>query len=111
VLTLIELISSGPVTLGASSLLNVSDIGSTPMTSGTFVLVNAAGGITGAFSNIAPGTTETVGNNAYTVNYGSGGDELTLTVSATPEPGSFGLLALAGIGLLKRRRRHAAGKI
>ena len=50
--------------------------------------------------------TEGTGPNQYQLSYtGGSGNDLVLTYNAIPEPSSMGLLALGGLGLLRRRRR------
>ena len=97
--------STGSVTLGGVAQLNVIDVGNTMLSSGTFVIVNAAGGVNGTFSGLADNSFYTAGQNTYTVSYDIP-DEVTLTV-ATPEPASISILGVASLSLLRRRRRRA----
>jgi fibronectin-binding autotransporter adhesin len=77
-------ISANGVTLASGSTITVTDSGTTVLTSGTvFVIINntASTPIAGRFSNLADGSTLTVGNNTYLVSYeGGSGNDLTLTV-------------------------------
>ena len=62
----------------------MTDSGTATLASGTaFILINntANSPIIGAFSNLADGSTLTVGSNTYLVSYEGGtGNDLTLTV-------------------------------
>lgn len=52
-------------------------------------------------------TTRTIGGGDYLINYADGGNFITLT--AVPEPGTFGLLGLALAGIIFRRVRKRRG--
>jgi fibronectin-binding autotransporter adhesin len=102
-----ELISTGLISLGGSSVLNVTDLGTTTSTSPTIVLIDAQGGLTGTFS-IA--NLPTNNGDAYTVAYVSDGSTDGMDVDlvvATPEPGSLGLLGVGGLMMMRRRRKSA----
>jgi hypothetical protein len=81
----------------------------------TFSLVSAGGELTGEFSNVAPGgrLVSEDGLSLFTVYYGEdspyGADLVVLSdFAAVPEPATLTLLALGGLGLLRRRRRKGA---
>ncbi len=72
------------VTIGSGATANIGDLGTGSLTSGTVLtLINntSAIPISGTFSNLADGSTLTVGSNTYLVSYEGGtGNDLTLTV-------------------------------
>jgi fibronectin-binding autotransporter adhesin len=72
------------VTIGSGATTNIADLGTGTLTGGTVLtLINntSAIPINGTFSNLADGSTLTVGTNTYLVNYEGGtGNDLTLTV-------------------------------
>jgi autotransporter-associated beta strand protein len=78
-----QVVATG-VTIGSGATINLSDLGNAVLTSGTvFTIINnkAAVPISGRFSNLADGSTMTVGSNTYRVSYEGGtGNDLTLTV-------------------------------
>jgi autotransporter-associated beta strand protein len=78
-----QVVASG-VTIGSGATINLSDLGNAVLTSGTvFTIINNKAGIpiSGTFSNLADGSTLTVGSNTYLVSYEGGtGNDLTLTV-------------------------------
>ncbi len=94
---------------GASDLLNVANltlagdlnltqmIATTP--SGTYVLANYSGTLSGTFANVSGIPL------GYQLNYGDGSnDQITLTV---PEPASvISLMGVGGMALLRRRKRR-----
>jgi autotransporter-associated beta strand protein len=67
-----------------NALFSISDLGNSTLPPGaTFTLISntAASSIAGTFSNLADGSTFTVGNNSFQVSYeGGDGNDLTLTV-------------------------------
>ena len=77
-------VSAKGVSLNAASQIALSDLGTAVLTSGTvFTIIDntAATPITGAFGNLANGSTVVVGSNTYLVSYTGGtGNDLTLTV-------------------------------
>jgi hypothetical protein len=72
------------VTITAGSTIAVADAGTMALPQGTvFTIINntAAIPVNGTFSNLANGSTLTVGSNTYLVSYtGGSGNDLTLTV-------------------------------
>jgi len=78
-----QVVATG-VTIGSGATINLSDLGNAVLASGTVLTVvnNKAGvPISGTFSNLADGSTLTVGSNTYLVSYEGGtGNDLTLTV-------------------------------
>jgi autotransporter-associated beta strand protein len=76
--------------------------------SGTYIIAEATGGITGFnsanFDIVA--SAGTVSSDTWTISESSNDEELILTATATPEPGSLGLLGVAALGLLRRSRRR-----
>jgi autotransporter-associated beta strand protein len=72
------------VTINSGAQFSFTDLGAGTLTSGTvFTVINntAATPIAGTFSNLADGSTFTVGSNTYKVSYEGGtGNDLTLTV-------------------------------
>jgi len=69
-------------------------------------LVNGAT-VTGTFNGLDEGTEFTDANGVYLweIHYGAGG--VTLKLAYLPEPATLTLLALGGLGLLRRRRRKS----
>jgi hypothetical protein len=106
-------------TLGANDLLNVSG---TAMLGGTLalrcfaacslavgdsiVILDSVGDLSGSFASM---TMTGFGGGAFSVVYDTIGDrvllQVTQTVTAVPEPGTWAML-LAGMGLLALRRRQ-----
>jgi hypothetical protein len=78
-----QVVTNG-VTINSGALISVADLGAGPLTRGTtFTIMNntAATPIGGTFTNLADGSTLTVGSNTYLVSYeGGDGNDLTLTV-------------------------------
>lgn len=72
------------VTIISGALISIGDLGSAVLAQGTVFTVisnSAATPIAGTFSNLADGSTLTVGSNNYQVSYEGGtGNDLTLTV-------------------------------
>jgi fibronectin-binding autotransporter adhesin len=78
-----QVVATG-VTITSGATANIADLGTGTLTSGTvFTIINntSAIPISGTFSNLADGSTLTIGNNTYRVNYEGGtGNDLTLMV-------------------------------
>lgn len=78
-----QVVATG-VTINSGALVSISDRGTTTLPSGTvFTIIGntAPTAIAGTFSNLADGSTLTVGSNTYHVSYeGGDGNDLTLTV-------------------------------
>jgi len=75
----------------------------TPVENFSISLVDFLGGYSGSFSSV-----EVFGlgsGGSFGVNYGS--NDVSLTVSAVPEPRTWCLLAIGGIAILLRARRRA----
>jgi autotransporter-associated beta strand protein len=76
----------GNLVIEAGATLNLADLGSVTLASGSkFVLATYIGSRTGTFTGMADGATVTVGANAYTLNYqdtANGKGAVTLAISA-----------------------------
>lgn len=98
------------LTLNASSGLSLSDLGSGLLADGSiYTIVNNTGAtsVTGTFAGLAEGSTITAGSNTFVISYlGGTGNDVTLTVSAIPEPSTYALLGgVLSLGLVAVRRR------
>ncbi|CAN5340638.1 hypothetical protein BH09VER1_BH09VER1_27440 [soil metagenome] len=100
---------TGAVTINSSAVFSFTDLGSGTLALNTvFTLIanDFSDAISGAFSNLAQGSTFTSGNNTYQASYiGGTGNDLTLTV--VPEPTTWALLAggLTMLVVFRGRRR------
>jgi hypothetical protein len=78
-----QVVANG-VTINSSALVSIGDQGGSVLPPGTaFTVISntAATPIAGTFSNLADGSTLTIGSNTYQVSYeGGDGNDLTLTV-------------------------------
>jgi fibronectin-binding autotransporter adhesin len=97
-------VTTGGVTISGSNL--VITVGTTLTIGQTFLIVEkvSAGAVSGTF---AQGSTVISGPNVFSINYAGGdGNDIVLTVTAVPEPGTWigGALALAALGYTQRRR-------
>ena len=98
------------LTLGGATL-SLVDLGSGVWTgASSFTILNNTSGnsVSGTFFGLTEGASLTVGSNNFTVSYlGGTGNDITLTVSAVPEPATyaalFGTLVL-GVTVMHRRR-------
>ncbi len=98
------------LTLGGATL-SLVDLGSGVWTgASSFTILNNTSGssVSGTFFGLAEGASLTLGSNNFTVSYlGGTGNDITLTVSAVPEPSTyaalFGTLVL-GVAVTQRRR-------
>jgi len=98
-----QLIVNGVLTLGSATLsLNDIGLGSATLTSGDyFTLLNYTSSLSGIFNGLAQGDLISVGNNEYSIDYGTlHANQITLNwVAAIPEPSTWAML-LGGFGLL-----------
>src|SRR5207253_2989987 len=96
---------TGGVDLGGATLM--VNLLATPAENQVYTIISNDGTdpTVGTFANLPNGATFTVDGQPFRIDYdvGVGGNDVTLTV---PEPASVALLALAGVGLLRRRRRQ-----
>lgn len=103
-----QLIVTGGVTLGTTSVLDLTIASGLSFTGGTqYVLISndLADAISGTFSNAANGSTVVFNGYLFTVNY-AGGDGNDFTLTAVPEPSTWiaGALALTALAFSQRRR-------
>ena len=100
---------TGAVAINSSAVFSFTDLGAGTIAQNTVFTIIANDGsdaITGAFSNLAQGSTFTSGANTYQVDYlGGTGNDLTLTV--VPEPATWALLAGGLTVAAVFRRRHS----
>lgn len=102
---------TGGLSLGSNlGTLTLSDTGtSTPLTVGdVIVLATTSTGVTGALSGYANGSTVAYGANDYQINYGTlagYSNDLTLEVTAVPEPSTW-VMMVGGLALLVLWRRR-----
>ncbi|WP_269523642.1 beta strand repeat-containing protein [Coraliomargarita parva] len=99
---------SGTTTItGSASLLFVASGDNSGLTVGQIFTVIDGGTINGYFSNLADGGT--ISSNGVTMLAAYSGGDLTLEVTAIPEPSAYAMaLALAVCGLVIVRRRKAS---
>lgn len=107
-----DAISAAGLTLNGATL-SLTDLGTTTLSGlTTFTLLHStSSSISGTFAGLGEGDSITVGSNSYTISYlANGGNDVTLTASAIPEPSTyavlFGGLTLAGV-IYRRRSRIA----
>jgi len=116
---LVNVASGLNIDAGGAMQLNLTDDLSAPVPLGTkFTLISYGGAWNGGvFPGYADGSLFTVGLNGFQINYSdtpagavNGGTQahaVTLVTSAVPEPTTMGLMSVAGLSLLRRRRRSA----
>ncbi len=100
---------SGTLTAGSSTIfLTSAGLDTTGLTTASWTLVNASGGITG-FSNLVLDTSSLgTYEGLFSLSLGSGNTALLLSYAAVPEPATCALLLGAGAcGLRLVRRRRA----
>jgi autotransporter-associated beta strand protein len=106
-----QLSVTGTVSIGGSNLL-INSISGLSVNDKLFILANdSTDAISGTFAGLAQGGTISSGGYTLTIDYmanfmsGSAND-ISLTVTAVPEPGSWlaGALALLAVGYTQRRR-------
>jgi MYXO-CTERM domain-containing protein len=94
------------LTLGSSSTVNITPGPNFGV--GNYDLIDYTTGVVGG-ANLSGWTVNGLTGDTYTLNTGAdpttGATALYLNVTAVPEPAAFGLVAIASIGLLRRRRR------
>jgi hypothetical protein len=99
---------AGKLTLDGTLSVELID-GFEPLVGDRFDIISA-GSLRGAFDDVAlPALT---GDLFWEMD--SGGDRVTLSVQAVPEPGSLALLALGALGIAaraRRRRGRSAGQL
>jgi len=84
-------------------------LGYSPSVGDSFRIIDkqSTGAVTGTFLGLPEGGSVAVGGNVLSISYlGGTGNDVTLTVTAVPEPAAAGLLAIAATGLLAPRRRR-----
>ena len=100
---------TGTVSIGGSNIV-VTPGGGLNVNDKFFVLLNnGTDSIVGAF---AQGNTVTIGNDVFSINYADNGDggsmanDISLTLTAVPEPSTWsaGALALGVVGWSQRKR-------
>jgi hypothetical protein len=100
------LATGGLLTLG-SAAFRFNELNGSLLTDVPYTLISGATGVTGADASSFASSTTFTGGATYTPTYAiDGGNNLTVTFAATPEPAAFGLLGLCGTALLARRRRR-----
>jgi hypothetical protein len=98
-------ISNGVFTVGGATLQILPLSNAMLNTPYPIVVAGSGGSIDSsqAFANLATDTTFAYGNAVYTVDYTP--TEIDVTFSTVPEPESLGVLGLAAVSLMRRRRR------
>jgi fibronectin-binding autotransporter adhesin len=106
-----KIIAAG-VSLASTATISLSDLGSTALALSTsFTVIDNTSGsaISGTFSNVADGSTFTIGLNTFQANYeGGDGNDLVFT-TVVPEPTTVGMVLLgasllAGVQRFRRRQ-------
>jgi T5SS/PEP-CTERM-associated repeat protein len=97
-------VTTGAVTIGGSNL--IVTVGTTLTIGQTFLVLEkvSAGAVSGEF---AQGSMVTSGPYTFSINYAGGDDnDIVLTVTGVPEPGTWlgGTLALVALGFTQRKR-------
>jgi fibronectin-binding autotransporter adhesin len=88
------------------SLLSISLL-STPTDGQQFTIINNDGSGDAVIGTFANAGSLTVGGFNFTVNTAGGdGNDVVLTATSVPEPAAIGVLGVATVGLLSRRRRR-----
>ncbi len=102
---------TGLLTLNSGAELQLTDLGSATLSSGTVFDIASYTTLSGTFAGLANGSDITVGSNIFQINYGTTPNEITLTdIAAVPEPSTWALLfsGCALLVVLQRRRNSRA---
>ena len=102
-----QLLANNSVTLAETATLEIGEIGDL-LVGDMFTIIDTPGTLVGTFAGLTDGSSFISGLHTFQIGYSNGDVSLTLTdIAAVPEPTTFGLLSIAGLGLLARRRRMA----
>ncbi len=106
-------IIQGGAPSAAKLVVDVFELGSAPQT--TYDLIKYGGAQAGTFGTVGvtdsagamtPGIWDGLGHHEYAIKYdgGTGSDTVQLQVNTTPEPGTFMVLVLAGLAMVRVRK-------
>ena len=106
-----SMVTAGDLTITSGALLSFATTNGFTQTE-SYTIATYTGNLSGVFNfGVADPwgnlTERTIGGGQYLINYGSGMNSF-ITLTAVPEPGTFALLglALAGLALLRIRKRR-----